>query len=205
MGICYIVGAGECAALPRIEDGDFIIAADGGYDALLSMKIVPNVLVGDLDSIKNVPTGVEILRYKPEKDETDMHLAATLGMERGYREFKIYGGMGGRCDHTLANFSLLLFLAKRGCKASLVGVREDATVIFSGSETLPMAKRGKYFSVFAFGGEASSVTIKNARYEAENITLSPEFPLGVSNEFCDTPPTVSVKDGAVLVIFEKNY
>jgi thiamine pyrophosphokinase len=204
MGICYIVGAGECAKLPMIEKGDFVIAADGGFDSLMLQNIVPNLLVGDLDSIQNVPTGVEILRSKPEKDETDMYLAFLEGVKRKYCKFEIYGGTGGRADHSFANYSLLLYAAKLGIESRLVGTREVALVTVNGSVTLPLCNVGKYFSVFAFGGIASGVFIKNAKYEIENAELSPEFPLGVSNEFRDTPPTVSVKNGAVLIIFEKN-
>lgn len=204
MGVCYIVGAGECAPLPKIQNDDFIIAADGGFDALSRQNIMPNLLVGDLDSIENVPTGVEILRFRAEKNETDMQLAVLEGESRGYREFLIYGGTGGRADHSFANYSLLLFMAKRGMRARLVGVRDEALVIVNGSIELPKTECGKYFSVFAFGGEALGVSIKNAKYEVENLTLTPDFPLGVSNEFCDTPPTVSVNFGSLLVIFEKN-
>ena len=201
MGICYIVGAGEISPLPKIEKDDFIIAADGGFDSLSSLGIAPNLLVGDLDSIKNVPTGIEILRHPAEKDETDMHLAFLEGERRGYREFLIYGGVGGRADHTFSNYSLLLFISKRGSAARLVGKREVALVVTNGTVTLPKSS-GKYFSVFAFGGEAHGVSIKNAKYEIENVSLTPDFPLGVSNEFRDTPPTISVNFGSLLVIFE---
>ena len=204
MGICYIVGAGDCAPLPKIESSDFIIAADGGYDSLRAQNISPNLLVGDLDSIKNEPTGVEILRFKSEKDETDMHLAFLEGERRGFREFLIYGGTGGRQDHTLANYSLLLFIAKRGHTARLVGTKDEALVLVNGRISLPFAKKGSYFSVFALEGEASGVEIKNAKYEVSGVSLTPDFPLGVSNEFCDTPPTVSVNKGSLLIIFEKN-
>ena len=202
MGVCYIVGAGEIYPLPKIEKDDFVIAADGGFDSLLSLGIAPNLLVGDLDSIKNVPTGIEILRHPTVKDETDMHLAFLEGEKRGFREFFIYGGVGGRADHTFANYSLLFYIAKRGCKARLVGEHEDVISIYESSVSLEN-QSGKYFSVFAFGGEAHGVSIKNAKYEIENATLTPDFPLGVSNEFCDTPPTISVNKGSLLVIFEK--
>ena len=204
MSVCYIVGAGDFAPLPEIKEGDFIIAADGGYDSLRASSLTPNLLVGDLDSIENVPTGVEILRFKSEKDETDMHLAFLEGMKRGYREFMIYGGLGGRADHSFANYSLLYYIAKSGCLANLVGLKDETTLILDSSVTLPKMKRGSYFSVFAFGGDALGVSIKNAKYEVSDVRLSPDFPLGVSNEFCDTPPTISVNKGALLVIFQKN-
>jgi len=202
MGVCYIVGAGEFTPLPKIEECDLVIAADGGYDSLIKQNITPNLLVGDLDSILDAPSNVEILRFKCEKDETDMHLAYLEGAKRGYAEFSIYGGTGGRIDHTLANFSLLYYIAKNGHTAKIFGKDFEAQVIVNGNASL-FSEELKYFSVFAFGGKASGVSIKNAAYELKSGDLSPDFPLGVSNRFCNTPATVSVKDGALLVIIQK--
>ena len=106
--ICYIVGAGELHSLPSPTEGDLVIAADGGLDALASGGITPAVVVGDLDSLSGrVPEGVEILRHPVEKDETDSHLSYLEGAKRGYTRFSLYGCTGGRDDHTFANYSLL--------------------------------------------------------------------------------------------------
>ena len=92
-GICYIVGAAEFSRGFEVTKGDFVIAADGGYDRLLSMGITPDLLIGDLDSISaDVPSGIKLLKHEVEKDETDMHLAFIEGMRLGYRRFRIYGG-----------------------------------------------------------------------------------------------------------------
>ena len=200
MGICYIVGAGECAALPEIQSSDFVIAADGGYDSLVLQSIKPNLLIGDLDSIENVPSDVEILRFEVKKNETDMHLAYLEGVRRGYENFMLFGGTGGRPDHTFANYSLLYYISGAGHRAKLVGKDSIAEVIIN--EKRSFFGKG-YFSVFAFGGTALGVSIENAAYELWYGDLTPDFPLGVSNRFCDTPATVSVKCGALLVMSEK--
>ena len=75
---CYIVGAGELFGSFTPVDGDLVIAADGGYDNLLSLGITPSVIIGDLDSVRaDLPRGIELIRHKVEKDETDAHLAVT--------------------------------------------------------------------------------------------------------------------------------
>jgi thiamine pyrophosphokinase len=95
---------------------------------------------------------------------------------------------------------LLLFISKRGSAARLVGKREVALVVTNGTITLPKSS-GKYFSVFAFGGEAHGVSIKNARYEIENVSLTPDFPLGVSNSFTDPGyADIEVECGALLIM-----
>ena len=202
MGICYIVGAGDYTPLPEINKDDFIIAADGGFDSLARDGLTPNLLIGDLDSIKNAPPSIETLRFNEKKDETDMHLAYLEGARRGFKSFALYGGTGGRADHTFANYSLLYYITKAGHEAKLVDKKYEARVIES-TETSLSGEVGKYFSVFAIGGKAHGISIKNAAYELENGTLSPEFPLGVSNRFCDTPTHLSVKSGALLIISEK--
>ena len=72
--VCYLVGAADFREAPRVKDGDFVIAADGGYDRLNALGITPNALIGDMDSIEEVPSGIELFKFKAEKDETDMRL-----------------------------------------------------------------------------------------------------------------------------------
>ncbi len=196
MNTCYIVGAGEVHSLPKPDKTDLLIAADGGYDHLISHGLTPNLLIGDLDSIREVPSCVELLRFPERKDETDMLLAFREGYARGYREFYIYGGSGGRDDHTYANYSLLLYAKNRGARAVLVMGGFNAEVLRD--ETISIApEHSKYFSLFALGGEAR-VTVRGALFNAEDVTLTPEFPLGVSNRYRAPVTEITVRSGTVL-------
>ena len=199
MGICYIVGAGELDATFTPLDSDLVIAADGGYDSLRSHSIRCDLLVGDLDSVSSTPNGVQTLRYKVEKDETDMHLAFAEGYARGYRDFRIYGGGGGRIDHTFANYSLLLYAKMRGADIKMVTRDFVTQVLYNGCESLK-GECGAYLSIFAFGGVAEGVCIRGAKYELCDARLLPEFPLGVSNSFLDAPVFIEVKSGALLIM-----
>jgi thiamine pyrophosphokinase len=202
MGICYIVGAGDFFGQDTKCDGDVIIAADGGYDSLVRHGYTPDVLIGDFDSIlADVPDGIKTLTHPKEKDETDMFLAYSEGVRLGYSEFVLLGATGGRLDHTYANLSLLLYAKERGHN---VTVMDERSIIFCiRNESIALAgTKGATLSVFAIGGEARGVSIKGAKYEAEGVTISPSFPLGVSNEFSDTDAHISVEDGALLIIAE---
>lgn len=200
--ICYIVGAADFREAPNPTACDFIIAADGGYDKLKKIGITPNLLIGDMDSISEKPNGVELLKFKVEKDETDTHLALLEGERRGYRNFLIYGGAGGRSDHTFANFSTLLFATRRGLCATLVADEWEAIIIENGKVEIPY---GKYdgVSVFAFAGDAVGVTVAGAKYNCDNITLTADFPLGVSNSFLGEAISVEVRRGALLIILRR--
>ena len=201
MNTCYIVGAGDFDCTFTPDKDDLVIAADGGYDALISHGIRPGLLVGDLDSIKAPGENIERIVFPEEKDETDMHLAYLEGARRGYKKFKIYGGTGGRLDHTLANISLLLYAAERGHKMSLIDKLSSSIVIKNGEARLT-GDVGKQISVFAMGGEARGVDIVGLYYEAHGATLTPSFSLGVSNHFIGKEARISVNDGALLVMCE---
>lgn len=197
---CYIVGAGSFYGDLSPDEGDLVIAADGGFDTLKRVGIAPDLLIGDMDSIES-DCGVEKIVFPVRKDYTDTFLAYEEGVKRGYTNFLIFGGVGGRDDHTFANFSLLLHGKERGHNIKIIGERCDIFVIKNEAITLP-GKPGSHFSAFAFGGEAKGVTIRGLEYEAENITLMPQFPLATSNRFMDGEAYIEVKVGALLVMAE---
>lgn len=201
MNMCYLVGAGEFYHPPMPDPSDLVIAADGGYNSLISHGVRCDLLVGDLDSIQGSPSGLDTLTFPVRKDETDMHLAYLEGVKRGYTQFTILGGAGGSPDHTFANLSLLLYGAKRGHRITLVDKNAVSEVI-SNAEITYCGECGKRISIFAFGGDAVGVSIEGLEYEARNISLNTEFPLGVSNAFRDTECRISVKKGALLIIRE---
>ena len=202
MGQCVIFCAGGFTGLLKpLETGDYVIAADGGYAHVQALGIKPDCLLGDFDSLGYVPD--KALVYPVKKDDTDAMLAVRRGLELGYREFVLYGTLDGpRLDHTLANVQLLHFLASRGAVGYLVGNTAAATVIENGCARFAAHARG-YFSVFALGAVAAGVSITGAEYPLENGALSPDFPLGASNRFTGAPVCVTVKDGTLLLIWDR--
>ena len=201
MSICYIVGAGEFYGRFEKKPSDLVIAADGGYDTLLSLGIVPDLILGDMDSVNAAAEGIERIVYPVRKDETDSFLAYREGVRRGYSEFMLYGCVGGREDHTFANYALLAYAREAGHRMTLVGKCTETFAIKNESVTLS-GEPLSHLSLFAFGGDALGVSISGAEYEAEDVTLTPSFPLGVSNRFVGKDVTVTVRDGALLVMTE---
>ena len=113
--VCYIVGAGENYGLDFIPDeGDYIIAVDGGYQYLTQENIPADLVIGDFDTLRYVPEHPNVIKLPPEKDDTDTGWAVKEGWKRGYREFVLYGVTGGRISHTMANVQLLAGLAVKG-------------------------------------------------------------------------------------------
>ena len=208
---CVIIGAGECnIALVRkrheLKEGDFCIAADGGLKYLIAIGKTPDLLIGDMDSLGMVePNGqFKVRRLPVEKDDTDLLAAIKEGLELGFRKFELYGGLGGRLDHTIANIQCLLYLLNRGANGILVGDDMTLRVIRNEAISLPADhyEAGRKISVFAFGGDAYGVTEKGLKYSVDNVTIRQEFPIGVSNEFIGEDAEIAVTDGMLLICIE---
>lgn len=202
MGTCYIIGAGEFYSSFEKREGDLVIAADGGYDTLVRMGIPCDLMIGDMDSVSCVPHGVDVLRVPVDKDETDTYLCYLEGVRRGYKDFVIFGGVGGRDDHTFANYSLLIGAKMQGNSIRLVSKDYDIFAI-RGEKIAFSGKSGKTLSLFAFGENAYGVSISGCKYCATGITLTPQFPLGVSNSITEDAAEVEVLSGTLLVMLER--
>lgn len=203
MKICYIVGAGEFGdGLPRPLGTDMVIACDGGYDHCRAREIKVDLVVGDFDSISCQPKQGQVVRLKPEKDETDMGWAVMEGWRRGYREFVFYGGTGGRFSHTIANIALLTDIAEMGGHGLLVGRGCWMRVIHNEEIRFKEEERG-YLSVFCLGDRAEGVYEEGLKYGLEDALLTKGNPLGVSNEFLGLDSRVSVREGSLLLVWEK--
>lgn len=203
MNTCYIIGAGEADKI-KIErdESDYIICADGGLRYAEKFSIVPDIVVGDFDSYGTVPEFENIIVHPTQKNETDSHLAINIGLEKGYRRFVMFAMLGGRLDHTYANFQLLSYLCQKGASGVLIGKRENATIIKNASLSFSRNERGM-ISVFSFSPESRKITIKGLKYEVNDFTMYSSYPRGVSNEFVGKDAFISVEDGELLIILEK--
>lgn len=201
---CYIFGAGPITVplkfIPSKAE-DFIIAADAGYNFLISQGIKPHLLVGDLDSLGYTPNDIELVQFPTVKDDTDMMLALNEGKKRGFRNFIIYGGIGGKPEFTLANFQILSNIVNSGCNCYFVGSGSLITAIKNSAVKFSKNFRGRV-SVFACGEEARGVSLSGLKYTLSDGILCHHIPLGVSNEFIGCDGSISVADGMLYVIYD---
>jgi len=202
MGICYVVGAGEFGDgifAPLKED--LVIACDGGYAHLAGRGIRMDIVAGDFDSLGYLPEHPHVVQLKPEKDDTDTGWAVKEGWRRGYREFVIYGGTGGRISHTVANIQLLSDIAARGGSGLMVGTGAWYRVICNGEISFN-AKETGFLSVFCLGDRAEGVFERGLKYTLTDAVLTGTCPVGVSNEFIGRESCVLVRNGMLLLIGE---
>lgn len=201
--ICRIVAAGDFAperylAYDEREPAGLLIAADAGYFHLKKLGFLPDLFVGDADSLGFRPTDTQCVMLPTQKDDTDTLSAVREGLKRGFTDFELFGALGGRrFSHSLANLQTLLFLKKQGASGCIVDA--DCTVRVLQNERVPVGDTA-YFSVFA-ATETATVSIFGAKYPVEGQILSADFPLGTSNE-PRGEAVVTAENGIVFLVTE---
>lgn len=199
---CYLFGAGEVYSfIGPIAVDEYVIAVDGGYRYTKVQNIAVDMVIGDFDSLGAPPVGENTYILPMQKDDTDMLAAIKIGLAQGCKTFHIYGGAGGRMDHTLANIQCLAYLAQQGAKGYLYDEQFIITLFQNGVLELSARQKGTV-SVFCYGEEASGVNIAGLQYPLTNATLTNTFPIGVSNAFIGKTATIAVKQGALLVCWQ---
>ncbi|MDI3534874.1 MAG: thiamine pyrophosphokinae [Thermosediminibacterales bacterium] len=187
---------------------DYIICADGGLRHAVELDIIPDLIVGDLDSAKPeqveemAAKGVTVLRYPSKKDKTDTHIAVDLAVEKGAQEILLIGAMGDRFDHTLANLFLLSSVAEKGIKVRMLNEKNDVYIITD--KVSLNGKKGDLVSLLALTPEVTGVTTKGLYYPLEKASLTIGFPVGISNVFVEEKVEINVEKGLLLVIMSKD-
>lgn len=163
-----------------------------------------------------------------EKDVTDTLAAAQYGLEQGYQEFHFVGCLGGkRMDHSIANIQTLLYLEEHGGHGFLYSDDQVMEVLCASSDEEKYCDDGlkakdntsdkveNYgkrcfeesmkgdFSLFAISEKCEGVTISGMQYEIQDVTLTPAFPLGVSNHFVGMPASITMQSGVALMVYSR--
>jgi len=201
---CFIFSAGTYFGLrERPQSGDLVLAADAGYEVCRREGIVPDLVLGDFDSMEQPKDAENVLRVPVEKDDTDTMLAVKTALENGCDTIYLYGGTGGkRLDHTLANLQTLLFIRRRGARGYLYDDDFVWTAVENESLTIRREVEWGLFSAFCLGDRAEGIDEVGFQYPLENASLTPEFPLGVSNHIVEENATITVRSGALIVGWE---
>lgn len=190
--------------LPYLRPDDYFIAVDGGLRNLRNLYITPGLLIGDLDSATTaevegaVAQEIEVRRYKPDKDETDLELALLAAVEKGFDEILIIAALGGRLDHTLGNLNLLMLPLLAGVKVTIENGAEEVFIIRDSAEII--GSPGDVVSLIPMQGEVKGVETRELKYPLRHETLLQEQGRGISNVMLGDRAGVSIQSGLLLCI-----
>jgi len=191
---------------PYIKGADFTICLDGGWDIIAKENVLPDLIMGDMDSIVGeLPESVPTERFKPEKDYTDLELALKKAEEFNAKNVTVIGGIGGRLDHTVANLQLLSNYCGSFDDLIMIDGRNKCFVLDSKKKNnaIISCENNSYISLFSLSPKCTGVSISGVKYPLNDYILTSTFPLGVSNEFKEKDAALCIKDGTLLVVISK--
>lgn len=190
---------------------DVILAADAGMEALYRDHILPDIIVGDFDSVNpdtleyfHDKEQIEVCMLNPEKDDTDTEYAIREAIRRGAREIVIVGGTGTRIDHVLGNICLLGIGLEHQVKICLMDEHNRMRMIDQPLTLKKAEQYGKYVSLIPFSEYVQGVTLRGFKYPLTDYTMGGFNSLGISNEIVSEESSISLTSGQLIVIESKD-
>lgn len=184
----------------RVADGDIVISADSGYNNAKKMGAKTNILIGDFDSLGDIPDGIdEIMQLPREKDLTDTQIAVETAIERGADEIVIVGSTSGRFDHALSMIAILERYWEKRIPMYIVNGQNRVRFI-KNSGFIVVRSQYKYFSIIAADEKVKGVSIEGAKYPLIAKTLERNHQFAVSNEIVKNAALINVKKGGIYII-----
>lgn len=207
-----IVGSGKIRNTEKLvsvcSDSDYIICADGGAVAVSEVNLVPDIIIGDLDSIekdvlnKYKKLNIKFNKYPSKKDFTDMELCIDHALGIGAKDITIMGGTGSRLDHSLANIFLLYRFLKNNISGKII---DDNNEIFMINKNVEILKDDKdYVSIIPLSNIVYGITTDGFEYETNSINLNFGSAKGISNKLNKERGKIQIQDGLCLVIKSKD-
>ncbi|WP_235919317.1 thiamine diphosphokinase [Aureimonas psammosilenae] len=188
--------------LRREVAGRRCIAADRGMMHATVLDLVPELWVGDFDSapteLSDLHADVPRAEFPRDKDMTDGEIAIEEAIRRGARSLLLVGALGGpRTDHAFAHLVLAL---RYGAShdLTLFDGRERAVPLRLG-ETRMRSVAGAAFSILRFG-DVEGLTIRNARWPLDSVSLPFSSILTQSNEATGEEIVVNLAKGQAILI-----
>lgn len=188
-GLTALIFAGGDAPHTSLRAGlvsgvDLVIAADGGLAHAATLDVVPDMIVGDMDSVTNELLAqyadVERETHSARKDQLDLELALDAAVARGATTLRIAGAFGGRLDQSLAALLIAARHSAGGLRISLHSGSDEVLVVAPGDSVEAATRPGATVSLLALGNGAV-VSFSGVEYPLERAPLPFGTGLGVSN------------------------
>lgn len=183
------------------------IAVDAGLETAKKLDIVPDMVVGDLDSLDPTVTmyfgNKENLRWDvhdSEKNESDTELALQWAAKMGCEEIAILGATGGRLDHFIGNVHLLYPCMQKGIFAYLIDPQNKIYLTDCSRRFVKKKLWGKYISFLPLTQEVRGITLTGFKYPLGKKDIEIGTSLCISNELKEEEGYLVFEEGVLICI-----
>lgn len=190
------------------QEYDFILAADGGTNHCIEASILPDIIIGDLDSISDEildisrKNNIPIEKFPAKKDSTDTELAIDYLIDRGYKDISLMGVIGSRMDHTLGNILLLNKLKENKVKGKIIN---DKNTIYLVEDEITLEKEEDSFvSIIPITNPGINISLKGFEYELKRRDVSFASTFCISNKIIKDRGMIKIHRGEALVFISKD-
>ncbi len=209
---CTIVASGKFENTPQIikliKNSECIICADGGARHLRTLNIVPDILIGDFDSITPeditflTSESIKTISFPSKKDKTDTELCIDWAIEHGANSITLIGVTGTRQDHTLANIFLLKKMALKKVKGKIIDKNNEIQIAVD--KLVIKGNPRDFLSLIPISDRVRGIKLKGLEYPLDHDDILLGSTLGISNRFLSNSASISVESGLLLVIKSKD-
>lgn len=190
---------------------DYVICADGGLEKAEKLQVVPDLILGDFDSVngdvleKYKKSNSEIMKFPAEKDFTDMELSIETAVKKGFKDIVLVGATGGpRLDHSLANMMLLEKYYQLGINIIIIDNNNKIQIVADNCNMLLNKKEGSFVSLIPLTENISGLTLEGFKYPLDRVVVKRGSTLCVSNEIILDKGRIILESGTALLFISRD-
>lgn len=190
---------------------DYVICADGGLEKAEKLQVVPDLILGDFDSVngdvleKYKKSNSEIMKFPAEKDFTDMELSIETAVKKGFKDIVLVGATGGpRLDHSLANMMLLEKYYQLGINIIIIDNKNKIQIVADNCNMLLNKKEGSFVSLIPLTENISGLTLEGFKYPLDRVVVKRGSTLCVSNEIILDKGRIILESGTALLFISRD-
>lgn len=192
----------------NFNNNHLIISADGAVKNCLKLKILPDIIIGDMDSInlndkkilKDLNHKINYIKFPHDKNESDTQLALDYALENDIKNVILTGALGKRIDHTVGNIFNIASEKFKNLDIKIIDENFEISVLRQSGEI--KGTKGSIISIFSLSPYTYFINTEGLKYKLKEEKLFFSPVRGLSNIFEDDKAVINIKEGCLLLMKE---
>lgn len=185
--------------IPCCADYELVVCADGAYQFLVEVGIKPDLIIGDFDSIEQLPDDVPHI-HTPDQNFTDFEKAIKIIIEKGYKHMDVFAASGLEQDHFLGNLTTALKYRK---KIKIIFFDDRQTYYFIKKKIVLNQVKNKIVSLFPFP-KAKNIYSHGLKYPLKGLDMEmTKNQIGTRNIAIQNTVKIKFSKGNLLLFIDR--